>query len=205
MPEYQKARAISVFLSMPGKEISTREIVLDAFDKGKGVFIPYIYAIGEGKNKDRVMDMLQLRDQSDFESLVPDSWGIPSLDNDSVNWRGNALGGVGLQRDAEPPSNAAPELDLVFVPAVAFDQAHRRLGHGKGFYDRYLQKYHSDSSRSGQPMPKLGRPLHLMSSAQADQVSKVGLALRPQILPAEEEVPVDENDWLVDIVITPEE
>lgn len=157
MPEYQKARTISVFLSMPGKEISTREIVLDAFDKGKGVYIPYIYAIGEGKPRDKVMDMLELRDQADFDSLVPDSWGIPSLDKESVSQRGNALGGQGLQRDADQLSNASPGLDLIFVPAVAFDQSHRRLGHGKGFYDRYLQRYHSASSRSGQQMPKLGR------------------------------------------------
>ena len=47
------------------------------------------------------------------------------------------------------------------MPSVAFDHSHRRLGHGKGFYDRYLAKYRTalDSSEIPRPMPLLGKLL----------------------------------------------
>lgn len=40
------------------------------------------------------------------------------------------------------PVNAQPvkkqEMDILLVPLVAFDEACNRMGHGRGYYDRYL-------------------------------------------------------------------
>lgn len=150
MKEYHAAKSISIFLSMPGKEVSTRDIALDALRNRKAVFVPYIHSRQGPKSK--VIDMLQIRDEDDLNSLKSDSWGIPSLDPDSVPGRQNALGGMGTEADA------SPRLDLIFMPAVAFDRLHHRLGHGMGFYDRYLETYQTavDLNRTGRKMPKLG-------------------------------------------------
>ncbi|EXJ55363.1 hypothetical protein A1O7_08290 [Cladophialophora yegresii CBS 114405] len=178
---YQEAKSIAIFLSMPGREVSTREIVLHALGEGKSVFVPYLHSGQEPKSK--IMDMLQLQDTDDFHSLKPDAWGIPSLSEESVRRRRNALGGIGLFNDSVDNQQASPSLNLIFMPAVAFDQARRRLGHGKGFYDRYLSRYKFalDTGSTIRPMPAL-----------------VGIALRQQVLAPEESLPADENDWPVD-------
>ncbi|EXJ74805.1 uncharacterized protein A1O5_01501 [Cladophialophora psammophila CBS 110553] len=184
MPAYQSAKSMAIFLSMPGREVSTRDIVLHALDSGKSVFVPYLHA-GEAP-KSKVMDMLQLQDKDDFHSLSPDAWGIPSLSRDSVERRRNALGGIGILNRSSQDQQDPPTLDLVFMPAVAFDQSHRRLGHGKGFYDRYLSKYKDTLARS-----QSRRPMPLL----------MGIALRQQVLLPGETIPADEHDWTIDQIV----
>jgi 5-formyltetrahydrofolate cyclo-ligase len=165
LPAYQKARRISAFLSMPSREVSTYEIVLHAIDDGKTVFVPYIHQnrTNTSQKPASVMDMLALHSKEDLESLKPDAWGIPTLDEGSVASRENALSGHGID-NVVPGANRAPEsshglgLDFMLVPGVAFDMENRRLGHGKGFYDRYLQRYKDIvASRSEARMPRLGK------------------------------------------------
>jgi 5-formyltetrahydrofolate cyclo-ligase len=148
MKEYETAKSICIFLAMAGKEVSTRDIAIHALRNQKAVFVPYIHKENEGALK--VIDMVQLRDEDDLNSLKLDSWGIPSIQAESVDSRQNALGGRGIE------SEANPQLDLILMPAVAFDRAHHRLGHGMGFYDRYLQKYKAAADSSGGKMPALG-------------------------------------------------
>ena len=43
---------------------------------------------------------------------------------------------------AETPAKTQPKIpDVMLVPILAFDKNKNRLGYGKGFYDRYLNKY----------------------------------------------------------------
>ncbi len=67
------------------------------------------------------------------------------------------------------------EIDLMLVPGVAFDPTGRRLGRGRGFYDRYL------------------------SHPAAAHICKVGLC-HPHALVSE--VPAEPHDVVMDIVIT---
>jgi 5-formyltetrahydrofolate cyclo-ligase len=83
----------------------------------------------------------------------------------------------GKFRIQEPPPEARcipwKELDLVLVPGVAFDRAGRRLGRGRGFYDRLLAE-----------VPGI----------------KCGVAYDWQILT---EVPSEPHDIMMDFVLTP--
>ncbi len=65
------------------------------------------------------------------------------------------------------------EIELIVVPAVAYDKAGNRLGRGKGFYDR------------------------LLSSAKA---TKIGVGYDFQLV---ESIPVEERDVPVDMVRSP--
>jgi len=159
-PAYKEARRISIFLSMPRNEVCTRKLVEQALAAGKKVFVPYIHASGQVRNQE--MDMLELRSQHELDTLKPDAWGIPTLDNDSVAGRQNALGGLGIVGIGTEEMIVEPSfLDMIFMPAVAFDLRNGRLGHGKGFYDRYLQRYRKVAlaGKTEKRMPLLSRKL----------------------------------------------
>ena len=64
------------------------------------------------------------------------------------------------------------EIELVVVPAVAYDRKGRRLGRGKGFYDRFLQN---------------------------TKATKVGVGYEFQLL---EELPAEPHDIPMDMVVT---
>lgn len=144
---------------MPTGEISTTELVGQAIDMGKQVFVPYIGQDQKSEPGRKVMHMLALRSREDLEGLQPDNWGIPSLSMDTVQSRENALGGLGTFTDTgSEGSRGFKGLDLILMPGLGFDMSNGRLGHGKGFYDQFLQRYALRAAeRNGQVgMPLLG-------------------------------------------------
>lgn len=167
LPEYRDAKRIGIYLSMPKGELSTRDIVHDAFQQGKQIFVPYINKsyVGNSKERRSVMDMVTLHSVNDYENLKPDAWGIPSIPEESVDERHRVLGetveilgGVSQkpsdsERRDEVSRTRNERLDLIVMPGVAFDRSLGRVGHGKGFYDYFLERY--QQSKSG-PMPVLG-------------------------------------------------
>ncbi|KAI9017479.1 5-formyltetrahydrofolate cyclo-ligase [Gaertneriomyces semiglobifer] len=160
LKEYRDSKNISVFVSMPSGEIQTAEIIRDLLDSGKNCYIPRC----DGDN----MEMVKLRSWHDYETLPLNKWKIP-----------------------EPPLNEKREtaldrdgLDLIVMPGLAFDKSGWRLGHGKGYYDKYLQRARDWSQQHGSSAPVT-----------------VALALSEQIVDAP--VPRDEYDQRPDILLTP--
>lgn len=141
-------------------EVTTDAIVEAALAGGKKVFVPYIFRREGAQEKE--MAMLELKPSERPSMLERDAWGIPTLAKDSIANRRNALGGYGIEQPVRS-EDEVPPLDLIFMPAVAFDLDYRRLGHGKGFYDRYLDRYERslDARR-----PKVDTPLLSMRSVE---------------------------------------
>ena len=162
MPEYQRAENISIYLSMPGGEASTRSIVEDALHQGKKVFVPYLYKeqLPGSSKPTSVMEMVSLHSEADFSSLQVDKWGIPTPEEASLHMRTKVLGNQGKAH-----THKNRHLDIMVVPGVAFDDQLNRLGHGKGYYDFFLHRYQQSEeikSTDGSPneqtrMPYLGK------------------------------------------------
>jgi 5-formyltetrahydrofolate cyclo-ligase len=174
---------------MPTGEIQTDAIVRHALGSGKEVFVPYLHKnpLASANLPRRVMDMVRLRDLTDYEALKRDKWGIPSIDPSTVFERQRILGGP----DAHHSDHAL--LDLILMPGVAFDispgtGAIRRLGHGAGFYDYFLNRYEEKTASLG---------------AQDPPVLLYGLALTEQFLesPDEASIPVGPLDQRLDGLI----
>jgi 5-formyltetrahydrofolate cyclo-ligase len=126
---------------MPSAEIQTDSLVRHALAAGKHVFVPYLHKspLDTPGTPARVMDMVRLSSLQDYEALQPDRWGIPSINPATVQERKRVLGGPDVER------SELATLDLILMPGVAFDVddtgSVRRLGHGKGFYDFFLNRY----------------------------------------------------------------
>jgi 5-formyltetrahydrofolate cyclo-ligase len=70
------------------------------------------------------------------------------------------------------------EIDVIVVPAVAFDRAGRRVGYGGGFYDRFLPHTRPDALRVG-----IGSSVQLVQG----------------------DLPAGAFDLRVDMIVTPDE
>jgi 5-formyltetrahydrofolate cyclo-ligase len=91
----------------------------------------------------------------------------------------------------EPPADASALSDgeifstsvIVATPGLAFDRRGHRLGRGRGYYDRFLARARANAVRLG------------------GSVIACGLCYGSQLV---DEVPCDENDSAVDLVVTEE-
>lgn len=108
-PEYARARAVMVFLSLPS-EVDTTPLVLRAWQEGKHVIAPRV------SWNQRRMSPVEIR------SLTDDV----------------AVSSLGIREPTGGDPFPASQIDLVVVPGLGFDEFGHRLGRGRGFYDRFL-------------------------------------------------------------------
>lgn len=107
--EYQNADVIFCYVSV-GKEVNTIPILEHALKTGKRVGVPL--CTGKG--------VMEVREIHSLKDLKPGSYGI-------------------LEPKEQTTRIEKEDIDYGIIPCVSADQQGRRLGHGAGFYDRYLE------------------------------------------------------------------
>jgi len=144
---FRSAKTVCCYVALP-YEVQTGRLIEDMIRLGKRVVVP---------KASRITGQLMLSEIRDPKTdLAPGAFGV--LEPTLAAWR---------------PVEAR-ELDLVLVPGLAFDREGGRLGHGYGYFDRFL--------------PRLPH-----------RTKKVGLAYRMQIL---DRLPSASHDFPVQVTLT---
>lgn len=124
LKEYQNTALLLAYI--PDKlEADCTPLILDALKKGKKVCVPKVdfAALKEGQSK---MDFYFLDGKKKLEEqLESGAYGIrePKEGLEKLTWSARTSGTV-----------------FMIVPGVAFTKDGKRLGHGKGFYDIYIEE-----------------------------------------------------------------
>ncbi len=147
LPVLHQCTSVMIFMSF-GSEVNTDYVIEWLWEQKKNVLVPRC------KPETRELEIYPI---TTFADVEPGYFGIREP-----------------RRDLRPPV-AKETIELVAVPAVAFDRRGYRVGYGGGYYDRFLAGM---------------------------KVSTVGLAFSCQIIP---EAPVDKYDRAVQGIITEQE
>lgn len=111
MPEYQEAQTVFCFVGTD-REIDTRPILEDALAAGKTLCVPLCTEPGH----------MESRQITDLHQLVPGRYGL-------------------LEPTADTPVIPVYAIDFAVLPCVTCNYLGQRLGHGGGYYDRFLSQY----------------------------------------------------------------
>ena len=116
LEEYRKAKTVLLYVNC-GKEVITRSLMDVANRAGKTVCLPLCYDTEE--------HLMEARLWNDEYKLVTGAYGIP-------------------EPSSEAPVVEPSEIDLIILPCMSCDAECNRLGHGAGYYDRYLAQLRDD-------------------------------------------------------------
>ncbi|MDK1021373.1 MAG: 5-formyltetrahydrofolate cyclo-ligase [Candidatus Hydrogenedentes bacterium] len=116
LPEFASAQQVLTYVSM-GSEVETHDLIRALLKGRRTVLVP----IAED---DRTLHWARL---GGLEDLEPGAFGVLEPPPDR-------------RRPVEPPGDA-----VVIVPCVAFAPSGHRLGHGKGYFDRFLADHRGTS------------------------------------------------------------
>ena len=109
LDEFKKSKTIFCFINLEN-EINTRPIIEQAWTMGKSIAVPK--CTGQG-----IMELYNINSYDDLES-----------------------GSYGIREPKKSCPCVSPEqIDFAVIPCISCDLNGWRLGHGGGYYDRYLE------------------------------------------------------------------
>lgn len=111
LPELEAARTVLLFYGV-GREPDTRGLIAELLRRGKSVALPRCLP---GRR-------MEARAVTGEDGLRPGAYGIPEPGEDC-------------------PVVERERIGLILVPSLCCDRQGFRLGHGAGYYDRYLAGY----------------------------------------------------------------
>lgn len=183
-PLFERAQNVAVFLSFP-LEIDTGSIVdfILSSGSGKRLAVPWIAPITYSPD-----DALQAHNDLLRKTMLM----VPVNSRDELE-PAQVFSSPSAPLILQPRSEKCEEVirsfflegqplfcpDLVVVPGVCFTRDGLRLGHGGGFYDRYLSSL----------------------KAREPTFRAIGLAFKEQMVA---DLPVDSHDYILDQVLYPE-
>lgn len=151
---YRRAEVILAYVSYRS-EVDTIELIGQALSDGKSVFAPKVSG-----------------DEMEF-------WQIDSPDKLLSGYQGILEPTKSVSFPAYRKEHREGNV-LMWMPGAVFDLQRHRIGYGKGFYDRYLERLCKDAADSG-------------------GLTTVALAYRCQVL---EQIPFQPHDYMPDYLLT---
>ena len=120
--ELQQANVVMSYLSY-GKEVNLQALHEVLWEKGVQVAVPIVQDMEHGQM------IASIFLPEDLKKMIKTNLGVKE---------------PSIQRFVSPQ-----EIDVILVPGVAFDSKGGRMGHGKGFYDRFLPSLRDDAKKIG--------------------------------------------------------
>ncbi len=159
LPAWAQSDEVLLFDSMP-EEVDTGPLISAADKDGKLIYLPRMHG------HDIHFHLFAAAD------LEPHSYGMMEPPADAPTW-------------APAATDATVRRTVIICPGLAFDGDGRRLGHGKGFYDRFLLTVRDAADDA----PRARR-----------DVVVVGICFDIQVI---DRVPTGPNDQRMDRVVSP--
>lgn len=162
---YQQSQCIAFYMHMDNSEMRTDKMISNAFEDGKRVFLPNIAPYHPDEQhpwyptQKTHLRMLEMPSLESVHQLVP---------RGKYKLKEPISGFNCLEKDG---------LDLIILPGVGFSADKKRIGHGAGFYDSFINEHMYTLHRT----PRL-----------------IGVGLEEQLV---DDIPTDEHDKRLDAVV----